>query len=333
MSKLLRLLLLLLLGVLATGVAPAVVNAQAKKLKVVTTTTILLDFARNVAGDKADLSSLVPTDGDTHEFDPSPNDVKRVADADLIFVNGAGLEGFIDKLIKDSGSKAKVVTVTDGIAIRPFVEPGDTKPATAPADLPGGAIGFGGAYSCGEAQPGQAACDPHLWQDPTNVILYTLNMRDALIAADTANAPTYKANAALYIAKLRQLDADIWQAIAAIPVNNRVLVTNHDALGYFAARYGFKVVGIVLPGGGTTREPAPKDVAELVKQIKGQNVKAIFTENIGNDKLAQEIARQTGVAVVQSLYTDALGAPGTPGETYLGMMRANIKTIVGALAK
>jgi len=319
--------------VLVVGLLPVTTHAQAKKLKVVMTTTILLDFARNVAGDKADLASLVPTDGDPHEFDPSPNDLKRIADADLIFVNGAGFEGFIDKLIKDSGSKAKVVTVTDGIAVRPFVEPGDAKPVNTPPDLPPGVLGFAGIYPCNEVKPDQPACDPHLWQDPTNVILYTLNMRDALIAADAANAPAYKANAALYIAKLRQLDADIWQAIAAIPVNNRVLITNHDALGYFAARYGFKVVGIVLPGGGTTREPAPKDVAELVKQIKGQNVKAIFTENIGNDKLAQEIARQTGVTVVQSLYTDALGAAGTPGETYLGMMRANVKAIVDALGK
>lgn len=318
---------------LMVGLLPMVAHAQSRKLRVVATTTILLDFARNVAGDKADLSSLVPTDGDAHEYQPSPSDVKRVADADLIFVNGLGLEGFIDKLIQDSGSKAKVVMVTDGIAVRPFVEPGSAKPVNPSADLPGGAVGFAGSYPCGDVKPDQPACDPHLWQDPTNVILYTLNIRDALIAADAANAATYKANAALYIAKLRQLDADIWQAIAAIPVNNRVLVTNHDALGYFTARYGFKVVGIVLPGGGTTTEPAPKDVAELVRQIKGQNVKAIFTENVGNDKLAQEIARQTGVTVVQSLYTDALGAPGTPGETYLGMMRVNVKAIVDALAK
>ncbi|MCC7449495.1 MAG: zinc ABC transporter substrate-binding protein [Anaerolineae bacterium] len=308
-------------------------HAQANKLKVVTTTTILLDIARSVAGDKVDLAALVPPDGDPHEFQPSPNDVKQVADADLIFVNGVGFEGFIDELITDSDSKAKVVTVTDGIAVRPFVEPGRATPANTPADLPGGAIGFAGIYPCNDVKPDQPACDPHLWQDPTNVILYTLNMRDALIAVDAGNAPAYKANAALYIARLRQLDADIWQAIAAIPVNNRVLVTNHDALGYFTARYGFKVVGIVLPGGGTTGEPAPKDVAALVNQIKGQHVKAIFTENIGNDKLAQEIARQTGVTVVQALYTDALGAAGSPGETYLGMMRANVRAIVEALAQ
>lgn len=311
-------------------VGPAHTRAQTKKLKVVTSTTILLDFARNVAGDKAELSSIVPTDGDAHEFEPTPNDIKTLFDADLILVNGLGLEGFLDKLIKDSGTKARVVTLTDGMPLRRFAETGQS---LAQANLPPGILGFGGLYPCQVPKPGQnfGECDPHGWQDPTNVILYTLNIRDALIGADAASAATYRANAALYIARLQQLDAEIWQSVATIPPKNRVLVTNHDALGYFAARYGFKMVGVVLPGGGTASEPNPQDIAALISAIRAQGVPAIFTENISNNKLASEIAAQTGIKVVQSLYTDALGAAGSPGETYLGMMRANARAITAAL--
>jgi ABC-type Zn uptake system ZnuABC Zn-binding protein ZnuA len=328
MVRITRLTLIFLLALVLVG--PAHIRAQAKKLRVVTSTTILLDFARNVAGDKAELSSIVPTDGDVHEFEPTPNDVKTLFDADLILVNGLGLEGFLDKLIKDSGTKARIVTLTDGIPIRHFNQSADTP---AQANMPPGILGFGGLYQCSVPKPGEASgeCDPHAWQDPTNVILYALNIRDALIGADATNAATYRANTALYIARLQLLDAEIWQSVATIPPKNRVLVTNHDALGYFAARYRFKIVGVVLPGGGTASEPNPQDIAALVNAIKAQGVPAIFTENISNNKLASEIAAQTGIKVVQSLYTDALGTAGSPGETYLGMMRANARAITAAL--
>jgi zinc/manganese transport system substrate-binding protein len=327
MVKVTRLTLIFLLALVLVG--PAHIRAQAQKLRVVTSTTILLDLAKNVAGDKADLASIVPTDGDPHEFEPTPSDIKALSDADLILVNGLGLELFLDKLIKDSGTKARIVTLTDGVPIRHFNQSGG---APTQANMPPGILGFGGLYQCGAPRPGEemGECDPHGWQDPTNVILYTLNIRDALIAADAANAATYRANAALYIARLQQLDAEIWQNVATIPAKNRILVTNHDSLGYFAARYGFKLVGVVLPG-GTASEPSPQELAALVSTIKAQSIPAIFTENISNNKLASEIAAQTGVKVVQSLYTDALGAAGSPGETYLGMMRANARAITAAL--
>jgi zinc/manganese transport system substrate-binding protein len=296
-------------------------QAQGKKLNVITSTTILLDFAQNVAGDKATLSSIVSTDGDAHAYEPVPDDIKRIAGADLILVNGLGLDGFIENLVQSSGTKAKVITVTEGIGIRRFDSKLDS----------GGIVGYMGSYDCGQAAPDAGDCDPHMWQDPTNVIQYTLNIRNALIAADPDNAAAYKANAAAYVSKLQKLDAEIWQGLSPIATANRVLVTNHDALGYFADRYGFKIVGVVLPGGSSAAEPKPQDLAELTRQVKAQGVKAIFTENIGNEKLAQQIASQTGVKVVQALYTDALGGSGTPGETYLGMMRANLKTLEDAL--
>lgn len=305
---------------------PAVGTRAQTRLSVVATTTILANIASNVTGDSATVTSIVPVDGDAHDFEPVPDDIRTVAAASVVFVNGGGFEGFIDKLIAESGTRATIVTVTQGVGIRPFAEPGhDDK----------GIIGFSGSFDCAaQAKTGgdheHGACDPHMWQDPTNVISYVFNMRDALIAADPTNAERYRLNAASYIVQLQQLDAEIWGMVSSIPAERRVLVTNHDALGYFAARYRFKVIGVVLPGGGAGIEPSPQDVAALVTTIRSAGAAAIFTENISNDKLAQQIAQEAGVQVVQSLFTDALGAAGTPGETYLGMMRANAEAITQA---
>jgi ABC-type Zn uptake system ZnuABC Zn-binding protein ZnuA len=327
------------------------VRAQSP-LKVVTTTTILMDIAKNVVGDKVELASIVPPDGDAHDFEPSPNEVRLVADASLIFVNGAGFEGFIDKLIAESGTKATVVTVTHGIAIRPLgahedEHEGEKKEGDAHDDHAEGkeehhdeVVGVSGIVDCAEhshdehQQEGNTHdhgfCDPHLWQDPINVIPYVLNMRDALIVADPANAEAYTTNAATYILALQELDAEVWAQVSTIPTQKRVLVTNHDALGYFAARYGFEVAAVVLTTSAAA-EPSPQEVAAIIEEIKKLGVPAIFTENIGNDRLAQQIAAEAGVKVIQSLYTDALGAAGTPGETYLGMIRANAEAITSAL--
>ncbi len=322
-----------LLAVSVTGLA----RAQTKKINVVATTTIIQDIAQNVAGDKANVTFLVPTNGDVHEFEPRPDDVKKVADADLILVNGVGLEGFIDKLIADSGARAKLVVASRGLGIQRFqaVESlsNATQPATAAGNLPGGIIGISGSYQCGAPRQGQeiGECDPHLWQNVTNVIGYALNIRDALSVADPGNADAYNANAGAYIVKLQKLDADIFSGLSSIAPANRLFVTNHDALGYFATRYGFTLAGVVLPGGATDQEPNPKQVADLINTIRTKQVKAIFLENVSSEKLARQVADEGGVKVVQSLYTDALGDKGTPGETYLGMMVANLKTLQDAL--
>jgi zinc/manganese transport system substrate-binding protein len=316
-------------------------SAQAPKLNVVASTTILQDIAQNIAGDKANVDYLVPTDGDVHVFEPKPNDVKKIADADLILVNGAGLEQFVDRLIEQSGTKGKVVVASQGLPIQRFesIQASTATPTTAAQSanaagaLPGNIIGVSGSFQCGAPQAGQGIdeCDPHLWQNVTNVIGYAINIRDALSAADPANAGTYNANAGLYIARLQKLDADIFQGLEKIPAANRILVTNHDALGYFLTRYGLQIAGVVLPGGATEQEPDPKQMADLIQVIRAKNVKAIFLENVSNDRLARQIAEQAGVKVVQALYTDALGAKGTPGDTYIGMMYANLKTLQDAL--
>ncbi len=308
-----------------------VTHAQAKKVKAVATTTIIQDIAKNVAGDKLTVDFLVPTDGDVHAFQPTPQDIRKIADADLILVNGVGLERFLDKLIADSGTKGKVVTVSQGLAIQKFLSIEARADASA-ADT-AQIIGVSGSYKCGVPQAGEdiGECDPHLWQNVANVIVYTLNIRDAFVAADPANAEAYNTNAGNYIAALQQLDAELFTSLANIPKANRVLVTNHDAMGYFATRYGFQIAGVVLPGGTTGQEPDPKAVAALITLIKAKHVKAVFLENVANDKLANQIASQSGVKVIQALYTDALGDEKSSGATYLGMIRANIKTLQDAL--
>ena len=338
--KPIRVALLAVLTIVLVFTAPASVHAQTKKLNAVATTTIIQDIARNIAGDKASVDFLVPTDGDVHAFEPKPDDVKKIADADLIFVNGVGLEQFLDRLIADSKTKGQVITVSRGLAIQRFLSiearAEASEAATPSADAAGlsyGIIGISGSYTCGAPQPGEdiGDCDPHLWQNVTNGIGYALNIRDAFAAADPANADAYNANAGRYIARLQKLDSDIFAGLAVIPAANRVLVTNHDALGYFATRYGFQLAGVVLPGGTTGQEPDPKQVADLIKTIQTRQVKAIFLENVSSDKLAQQIADGAGVKVVQALYTDALGDTGTPGETYIGMMYANLKTLQDSL--
>lgn len=317
---------------LALSLAPIVptVRAQAK-LKVVTSISILADITKNIAGDKIDLATIVPPDGDAHDHEATPDDIRKIADANVVIVNGLGLEGFIDKLISDSGTKAQIVLASKGLQIRPFA--GNDQAAEKAF------LGVAGEYDCAaynhaaDDTTDHGACDPHMWQDPTNVIGYAATIAAALSAADAANAATYAANAEAYIAQLKQLDADIATAVAAIPAAKRVLVTNHDALGYYAAQYGFKIVGVVLSSGsaGEIQAPTPQELAAVIDAIKAQGASAIFTENIGNDKVAQQIAAEVGVPVVQSLYTDALGQAGSAGDTYLKMMRANTASIVKAL--
>ncbi len=282
----------------------SVTQAQNTPLKVVATFSILGDIVKNVGGDKVDLSVLVGPDGDTHTYEPVPGDSVKLAEANLIFENGFGFESWLDKLYEASASKATRVVVTQNI------EPGKI------------AVGD----ETGET-------DPHAWQNVYYGIHMTKIVRDALSAADPANAVTYQLNANQYITQLLDLDTYILQKVQSLPVEQRKLVTNHDAFGYFAARYGFTVVGTALGSISTeAADPSAADIAKLVEDIKSTGTKAIFPENIENPKLIQQIADQAGVKVGPSLYSDALGQPGTDGETYLKMMRYNIDAMVGALS-
>ena len=286
----------------APGVSPG------GKLSVVTTTTQIRSMAEAVAGDKATVRSILAPGVDAHEFDPKPSDVEAITESGLVLKNGAGLDDWVDKLIESAGSGAPIVTVSEGVPLREGLE--------------------GAHEGEGEAQLG---ADPHVWFSVANAMTMTTNIRDALAQADGANASTYNSNAERYLEELQQLDEYIMAQVSSVPPEQRKMVTNHDAYGYYIERYGLTFVGSIIPSMSTDAQPSAQDVAELIEKIKAENVKAIFLESSINPSLAKQIGQDTGVKVVDTLYGDSLGEPGSPGETYVGMMKYNTDTIVEAL--
>ena len=291
-----------LAGLLVSGlVTLGLANAP---LKVATSFSILEDMVNTVGGKRVQITNFVPRDGDTHTFEPGTRDVKALSDAKLVFVNGLGLEGWFERLLKNAGSKTKVVTLSQGL--KPMM---------------------------GEAHEGEShgEFDPHLWWDLRNAQAYVKRISGALEQADPAGKTVYASNSKTYLRELEALDAWAKLEVAKVPIPQRKLVTNHDSLGYFAARYGFKIVGQVIPGLGTERSPSAKEMAELTKAIKREGVKAIFTENTLSAKLAQTIAKETGAKIAPPLFTDALGPAGSAGDTFVKAFRYNVNTIVNAL--
>ena len=271
-------------------------------LQVVATFSVVGDLVRNVGGDKVEIMTLVGPGQDTHTFEPTPADAKALAEASVIFENGLGFETWLDDLYEASGSKAARVAVTQGIEPRTATE----------------------GEEAGET-------DPHVWHSAANVIQMVENIREALATADPANAAAYQSSADKYIAELQALDAWVFEQVKALSAERRKLVTTHDTFGYFAARYGFEVVGTVLPTTTEGASPSAQELAALVEAVKAEGVPAVFAENVSSNALLDQVAAEAGVEVVASLYTDALGPPGSEGETYLKMMHYNVAGIVNAL--
>ena len=309
-------------GVLAAGCAAPAVPKAGGVLQVVATHSILGDLVKNVGGDKIALLVLVGAGGDAHTFEPTPQDIEQIAKAGLLFENGLEFEGWLDAAFTASDSKAQRVAVSAGIEPLAADEEGEEHAEDEADD------------HSAEDEDRHGEADPHIWQSVSNWILAAKNVRDALIKADPANATTYEANAAAYTAELEKLDMDIFAKANALPAAQRIMFTSHDALGYFAARYGFEVAGTGLASLSTeAADPSAAEVAELVQAIKAAGVPAVFTENTHNSQLMDQIALEAGVSVAPELYTDALGELGSAGETYLKMMRNNISVIAGALGK
>jgi zinc/manganese transport system substrate-binding protein len=315
------------------------VGAQAEPLNVIATTTLIADVAQNVGGGLITVTALLPPNTDAHAYQPTLEDVQRIADADMLLVNGAGYETFLGGLIDNAGGDIEPVVVSNGIRVLRFNAPDEVVTTMDDADKYLGVLGTDVNCEAGEVSQeateeaaAHGLCDPHIWMNPQNVVIWTNNIADAFASADPANADAYRANAAAYVEQLQALDTDIQQLVATVPAERRVLVTNHEFMGYFADAYGFEIAGTVLPGLSTGAEPSPQDLTTLVDLVNEKQVPAIFAEVSANTQLAEVVAQETNVNVVTTLYSESLSEAGGPADTYLNFMRYDAQTIADALA-
>jgi zinc/manganese transport system substrate-binding protein len=287
-----RFLLLAMLSL--SGVGPAYA-AEARPLQVVASFSVLADMVRVVAGDAATVTSLVPPNADAHVYEPTPADVRRLAAADLVVVNGLRFEGWVERLVRISGYRGPLVVATQGVTPRRV----------------------------------NGAADPHAWQSLAHARHYVNNIRAALVAAAPEKAAAIEARATAYLAQLEGLDQNARTAFRALPEAQRRVITSHDAFGYLAEAYG---ITFLSPRGWTTQsEPSARDVARVIRQIRAQQARALFVENISDTRLIERIAKESGAVVGGTLYSDALSLPGTEAESYLKMMAHNVDALLAAL--
>lgn len=289
-------------------------------LKVVATTTIVGDVVRQVGGDVIDLHVILPVNADPHTFEPTPQDLAIIAEADVVFVNGLGLEEFLDRLLRAAEAEGKVVVVSDGIQVRRMDEDHDDTDDHAEDEH----------IEDEDDRHDHEEGDPHVWTDPANVIIWVENIQRAFANLDPANAQVYSANAEETIGQLIDLDDWISSQIVSVPEENRKLVTDHETFGYFADRYGFEQVGAVIPGFSTGVAPSAQELAGLVDRINELGVKAIFVGSTVNPDLARRVAEDAGLKIIP-LYTDSLTDPSGEAGSYLDFMRTNVAAIVEAL--
>jgi zinc/manganese transport system substrate-binding protein len=280
--------------------SPAVAQT---KLKVVATISIIGDLTKNVGGDRVDVATLVGPGADAHVYSPTPADVNKLTDAKLVIVNGLGLEGWMARLVKASGTKAPLLTATKGVKPRKMED---------------------------EHHAGRVVSDPHAWQSIANAKTYVANIRDGLTKADPAGKQAYEANATAYTAKLDGLEKDVKAAISTIPADRRRIITTHDAFGYFGDAYGMEFIS--PEGVSTESEASARDVAKIITQIKKQNIPAVFMENISDPRLMEQIAKESGAKIGGTLFSDALSDEKGPAPTYIDMMQNNIARFKAALA-
>jgi zinc/manganese transport system substrate-binding protein len=285
-----------LLGALAAALTAVIPLQAQEKIDVVASFSIPGDFVRNVGGDRINVTTLVGPHSDVHVYTPAPADAKKIADAKLVVVNGLGLEGWLERLVQSSGSRAQMVVASTGVAPRRL-----------------------GAHA-----------DPHAWQSVANAKTYVANIRDGLSAADPAGAVIYRANADAYLAKLDALDGEVRAAIANIPEARRKVISTHAAFGYFADAYG---IAFIAPQGVSTEsEASARDIAAIITQIRAAKIPAVFLENVSDPRLMRRIAAETGARIGGTLYSDSLTDQNGEAPTYIEMVRHNIKALTGALA-
>ena len=291
------------------------------KLSIVATTSIVNDWIKVVGGENVESFSLLPRQADPHAFQPGANDVAKIADADAIFAVGAGLESaWLENLIVNaSADKNRLYQLIQ------YVEPRSFQPF--------GHENLDEDEEAEESQQGHAhqKIDPHFWLDPLRAKEAVVAIADKLSLLAPQSSELFRENALTYVAELDALDAWIVTRIGEVPLQNRVISTSHDALGYYADRYGLKIVGVVIPSGGTGIEPSAARITELVSLIQEHKAKAIFTEVSVSNRIGEVVAAESGVKIVSGLYTDSVGPEGSDYGTYLGVMRHNTRIFVEAL--
>ncbi|WP_336276397.1 metal ABC transporter solute-binding protein, Zn/Mn family [Bartonella sp. CB178] len=279
-------------------------NAQ-NKIRVVASFSILADLIKNVGGDHVSVTTLIGANANTHTYIPTPRDAKYLKNAHIIFINGLNLEGFIDRLIAASGTRAPLVKASANIL---------------PIKI---------ENQKHNAKHHHSNTDPHAWQTIPNVKIYIKNIATALCKIDQQSCPNYKKNAYAYIKKLDEMQMIITKQISAIPKDKRTIITSHNAFSYFAQEYGLTV--LAPQGISTEAEAAAADVAKLIEQIKVNKVAALFVGNISNPRLIEQISRETGLKIGGTLYSDALSNKDGPAATYLAFMQHNVNTIIDAI--
>ena len=325
-KKIIPLLAILMVNALlltACGQGSALPSGE-NKLKVVATTTIVGDVVARVGGELIDLSILLPVGTDPHGFDPTPQDVAKVAEADIVFANGAGLEVFLDNLIESAGVSEKVVHVSEGIDFMMFEGEHEHEGEEHDHEAEGH------EHDGEEEHQHQEGIDPHAWTDPNNVLVWVHNIEHELSEIDPDNADTYATNAEKYEGELEDLDAWIREQVDQVPEENRKLVTDHTLFSYFAETYGFEQLGTLIPGYSSLAEPTAKDLAEIEDAIRELDVKAVFVGNTVNPSLAERVAEDTGVQLIY-VYTGSLSKAGGEADSYLAFMRYISSAFVDAL--
>jgi zinc/manganese transport system substrate-binding protein len=277
--------------------------AATPPVRVVVSFSILEDIVRQVGGGEVAVTTLIGPDSDAHVFEPNPDQARLLAKAQLFVVNGLGFEGWVTRLTRSAQFGGVVVTATDGIAPITTTEPGETSPVP----------------------------DPHAWQDPLNVIIYADNVARALAAADPAHAEAYRQRFQTYKAELEALDRRVRAELGTISADNRRVITSHDAFAYYGKAYG--ITFLAAEGLNTDSEPSAKSLAELIRQIRREGIKALFLENISDPRLVEQLARDTGTIPGPPLYSDALSRPNGPAPTYIRMIEYNTAALKQGMLK
>lgn len=287
----------------AIGLFPSI-SPAAEPLPVVASFSILGDLVQVVGGERVKVTTLVGPDADAHAFEPKPAHAKAILQSRLFVINGLNFEPWAQKLAQSASYQGQILVASQGIKVR-------NRPT--------------------ENSHHQAEPDPHAWQDPSNVVIYVKNIAQSLARLDPAGAVLYQKNSEAYIEELQALDRFTQAQFAPLSVKQRQVITSHDAFGYFAARYQIR---FWAPQGiNADVEPSAKEVAQLIRQIRRDQIKAVFVENMSNPKLLAQIAQDTGVTLGAKLYVDALSGPNEPCSTYLKMMRHNVTQLAAGMKR